>query len=116
MKQYAAMVQTLAKSGEDIFASLTPEKAHIIHMSLGVAGEAGELVDEVKKYIAYDRVFNRDNVIKEMGDLEFYLEGLRQGTGITRAEVLRANMEKLSERYEGFNYTDEAADARVDVK
>jgi len=116
MKQYTAMVKTLAKSGEEILATLTPEKAHVIHMSLGVAGEAGELVDEVKKYIAYGREFNRENVVKEMGDIEFYLEGLRQGTGITRDEVLKANMEKLSERYKGFIYSDEAADARVDVK
>jgi len=51
-----------------------------------------------------------------MGDLEFYLEGLRQGLDITREQVLNANIEKLSKRYNGFEYSDQAANDRVDVK
>ena len=116
---YTSMVNALAKDGEDILATLTPDKAHAIHMSLGVAGEAGELVDEVKKWVAYDRPADTEflaRVIKEMGDLEFYLEGLRQGLCITRKEVLESNIEKLSERYKDFSYSDKAANERVDVK
>ena len=114
---YGNMVKTLAKDGGEILKTLTPEKVHAMHMSFGVAGESGELIDEIKKFIAYDREFNRENVIKEMGDLEFYLEGLRQGFGITREEVLKSNISKLSERYgEHFEYSDQKANARVDVK
>jgi len=116
MIDYGDMVAKLAKSGEEILATLTPEKAHAIHMSLGVAGEAGELVDVIKKYVAYNRELDKDSVIKEMGDLEFYLEGLRQGLDITREQVLNANIEKLSKRYNGFEYSDQAANDRVDVK
>jgi NTP pyrophosphatase (non-canonical NTP hydrolase) len=111
---YPELVAILSKSGADILASLTPEKVHAWHMATGVAGEAGEVLDEVKKFIIYEKPEDRDKVIKEMGDLEFYLEGLRQGMGITREEVLQGNIEKLSKRYAGLQYKNEAAVAQAD--
>lgn len=113
---YSDMVKALAKDGGEILKTLTPEKCHINHMALGVAGEAGELVDVIKKHINYNTELNMDLLIKEMGDLEFYLEGLRQAFGISRGDVLIANSEKLSERYKDFVYSDERAVNRVDVK
>jgi hypothetical protein len=45
---YTHMVKVLAKPGADIVASLTPETAHLLHMAVGVSGEAGELLDAVE--------------------------------------------------------------------
>ena len=111
---YSDFVATLAKKGEVIAAELTAEDAHLLHMVVGVSGEAGELLDAVKKAVIYRKPLDLENVIEELGDLEFYMEGLRQGLGITRQETIDANVEKLSKRYEGLRYSDKSAQLRAD--
>lgn len=107
---HAEMVMVLCKSGNVIAEELTGSEAHTIHMMMGVCGEAGE----IKKSVIYRKPLDRDNVIEELGDLEFYMEGLRQGLGITREETLAGNIAKLSKRYEGMSYSDNAAKTRAD--
>jgi len=110
------MVRKLVKPGQVIKEQMTPEKAHLWHMATGVAGEAGELIDGIKKWVAYNKPLDRENIIEELGDLEFYMEGVRQGCNISRADTLEHNMKKLGVRYEGHNYTDEQAHQRKDKK
>lgn len=114
MTDYSKMVSALAKSGAEILNELTPADAHALHMSVGISGEAGELLDAIKKGAVYRTGYDRDNIIEELGDLEFYMEGLRQGFGITRQETLDANVAKLAKQYAAGNYSDEAAQARAD--
>ena len=95
MINFEDMVKVLAKPGEAIIAQLTPDTAHNIHMAIGISGEAGELLDAVKKQAIYNKPIDRENVVEELGDLEFYMEGLRQRLGITREETLVANIAKL---------------------
>lgn len=111
---HADLVSALAKRGEDIVASLTPEAAHALHMAVGVSGEAGELLDAVKKYAIYVKPVDRENVVEELGDIEFYLQGLRAGFQITREETLEHNMAKLSKRYSSGRYSNQQAQARAD--
>lgn len=111
---YSDMVAALTKKGEVIAAELTAKDAHLLHMVVGVSGEAGELLDAVKKAVIYRKPLDRENVIEELGDLEFYMEGLRQGLGITRQETIDANVAKLSKRYEGLQYSDKSAQLRTD--
>jgi NTP pyrophosphatase (non-canonical NTP hydrolase) len=109
------MVSTLVKSGDEIILSLTPAKAHLLHMSIGVAGEAGELLDAIKKWVIYGKPLDRENVIEELGDIEFYLQGIRETLDIAREHTLAANLVKLSKRYgEKLRYSDAAAVARAD--
>lgn len=110
---YARMVASLAKPGAAVVAELTAESAHLWHMATGISGEAGELLDAIKKAAVYCRAVSRANVVEELGDIEFYMEGLRQGLGITRDETLHANVAKLAVRY-GAAYSNQAAQARVD--
>lgn len=107
------MVRALAKPGNDIVDSLNAKKAHILHMAIGIAGEAGELLDAIKKHVIYNKPIDLENVIEELGDLEFYMEGIRQGLAITRNETLQANIDKLGVRYKS-GYSDAAAQARAD--
>jgi NTP pyrophosphatase (non-canonical NTP hydrolase) len=111
---YSDMVKTLAKPGEKIAAELTATDAHNIHMVIGICGEAGELLDAVKKGAIYRKPLDLENLVEELGDIEFYMEGLRQGLGITREETLTANIAKLSVRYNGLKYSDTAAQERAD--
>jgi len=108
------LVQALAKYGDTIARELTGDDAHNLHMAVGIAGESGELLDAVKKAVIYRKPLDRDNVIEELGDLEFYMEGLRSRLGITREETLEANITKLSKRYHSLSYTDSHAQQRVD--
>lgn len=112
--KYDHMVKTLVKSGEAIIETMTPEKANVLHMAVGISGEAGELLDAIKKFVIYNKAIDRENVIEELGDLEFYMEGIRQALGIRREETLSHNIAKLSVRYEGLKYSDKAAHERAD--
>lgn len=110
---YAAFVASRKKAGEDIIAQMTPEKADADHMAKGVAGEAGELLDAIKQWTVYNKPLDMANVVEELGDLEFFMEGLRQRLGIQRETTLLNNVEKLSKRYKQ-KYTDAEAAARAD--
>ena len=111
---HSDMVTALAKDGQAIIDTLTPEKAHLLHMAVGIAGEAGELLDAVKKAVIYNKPLDVINVIEELGDLEFYMEGLRQGACVSREESLEYNKAKLGVRYAGMKYSDGAAQERAD--
>lgn len=111
---YATMVAALAKPGKDIIATITADGAHLLHMVVGVAGESGELLDAIKKHVIYNKPLDTANVVEELGDLEFFMEGLRQSLGITREQTLLANMSKLHVRYDRMVYSDKQAQERKD--
>ena len=113
-KRHTDMVALLGKPGEAICITLTPEDAHLWHMATGISGEAGEILDAVKKVVIYHKPVDRENIVEELGDIEFYMEGLRQGLNITREEVLEYNYHKLMKKRYPNGYTDEAAQARAD--
>jgi NTP pyrophosphatase (non-canonical NTP hydrolase) len=106
-------VTALAKPGQDVVNGLNARSAHLLHMAVGVAGEAGELLDAVKKHAIYGADLDIENVIEELGDLEFYLQGIRQELKLSRSAVLAENIRKLKIRY-GTHYSNEAASARKD--
>jgi hypothetical protein len=115
-EDYGKMVHCLFKDANDIMRTLTPEQLNLLHCTMGLAGEAAEVMDLVKKSVMTGTPFNFEKVIKEMGDTEFYMEATRQALGVTRDRVLLGNMEKLSGtggRYEN-GYSDAACAARVD--
>lgn len=111
---FSEMVKALVKSGDVIAKELTGQDANLMHMAIGVSGEAGELLDAIKRRVIYRKDLDVENVIEELGDIEFYLEGLRSALGITREQCLEANIVKLGKRYETLQYSDSAAQARAD--
>ncbi len=111
---YSLFVSMLFKDGADILKTMTPEKMDTLHAGVGVSGEAGELLDAIKKWVVYNKPLDRDNVIEELGDIEFYLQRIRSIIGVSRERVLEGNKQKLSKRYEGLNYSDKAAQDRAD--
>lgn len=112
--RHAEMVKCLIKEPERILASLKPESVDLWHGATGVCTEAGELLDAVKRHTIYEKPIDRVNVIEELGDLEFYMEQIRQRLGITREETLQGNMEKLATRYHDYKYSNAQANARKD--
>jgi len=114
MITHEELVRKLKKPDNEIHKSLLVGDCDIIHMLLGLSGEVGELIDGLKKYLIYEQEIPNDNIIEELGDIEFFLEGLRQRLGITRDSTIEANIVKLSKRYESLSYSNENAEKRKD--
>lgn len=112
--KYDEMTAALSKNGSAIIRDLDPEKADLLHMAIGVSGEAGELLDAVKKSAIYGKSLDHKNMVEELGDLEFYMSRIRQIIGVTRDEVLERNFDKLSKRYSDGTYTNSQAQKRMD--
>lgn len=87
-----------------------------LHAALGVCGEAGELADAIKQECIYGKPANRDNIIEELGDLQWYIQLTMQMYSITPTEVFQHNADKLAKRYVNLKYSDKAAQERADKK
>ena len=108
------MVKKLFKNGDAILSTITPDQLTRLHAVVGISGEAGELLDAVKKETMYNKKPDIENIIEELGDLEFYMEALRQAYDITREQTIRANIAKLGVRYSSGTYSDKQAQERAD--
>jgi NTP pyrophosphatase (non-canonical NTP hydrolase) len=73
----------------------------------GLAGESGEVVDEIKKVIFHGHFADRDRFKKELGDVLWYLTDIATTLGLTLSEIAEHNIEKLEKRYpNGFSSED----------
>lgn len=113
MNHYEQFVAERVKSPQKIIDTLTPAKADLLHAAMGISGEAGELLDAIKKHVIYNKDLDLNNVLEELGDLEFYMAAMRQRLGVLRGEILTRNVSKLIKRYPS-GYTDQAAKDRAD--
>lgn len=68
-------------------------------LSMGLAGEAGEVIDLLKKHIFHNHTLDRDNLKKELGDTLWYLTGIATEYQFTLNEIMETNIEKLQKRY-----------------
>ncbi len=74
-------------------------KNNLVHMALGITGEAGEVADVIKKHYAYGKTLDVQHLVEEVGDIMFYLNGLLAEVDVEWAEVLELNIKKLEARY-----------------
>ena len=114
LTRHAEMVELLAKPGIEIIQQATGGEGHLLHMALGVCGEAGELGDAIKKHVIYKKRLDRANVVEELGDLVFYMQGIMNEVGIGWDEVLDHTYDKLMKKRYPNGYSNEAAIARAD--
>ena len=77
---------------------------NLSNVGLGLAGEAGEVADMIKKHLHQGHPLDRDKFIKELGDLAWYLALGCTVIGEPMEKVLQANIDKLLKRYpDGFD-------------
>lgn len=88
-KEHAAMVDSLCKPGHSIIYDLTAIKAERLHMAVGLSGEVGELAAAYVDASINDKM-DSVNLQEELGDIEFYLEGLHQVYGIETMQPTNA--------------------------
>ena len=80
------------------------KKDVMINGVMGLCGESGEAIDIVKKHLAQGHPLDREKLIKELGDIAWYLAETATALDVNLEEVLQGNIEKLRRRYpEGFD-------------
>ncbi len=90
-------------------------RTHRAVMALGIAGEAGEVADLVKKEVGHGHPEDPERVQKEVGDVLWYAAGVAGAYGQTLGDVARANARKLATRYPG-GFTTERSLDRLDLR
>ena len=110
--QYQEQAARTLIAGPD--ADYTPEQVMLVWNALGLAGEAGEVADTIKKAVFHQHGLDRDVVIKELGDVLWYVAALCSKLDVSLSEVMERNIAKLVKRYpEG--YTSAASKVRADL-
>lgn len=69
----------------------------VIYPALGLAAEAGEVANKVKK-ILRDGKFDREAIADEVGDCLWYIAALCRDLNVDMVELARGNLRKLHDR------------------
>ncbi len=81
-----------------------PRQAWLAYPALGLAGEAGEVAEHVKKTIRDDGGSvsdeRRQALSRELGDVLWYVAQLATELGLDLDQIAQANLEKLLSRQE----------------
>lgn len=76
-------------------------KEALSYLGMGVAGEAGEIANKLKKYLRGDYELTDErkaNLAEEIGDVLWYLSELSRKLDYELSEIAEINIEKLSHR------------------
>jgi len=70
--------------------------------AMGIAGEAGEVIEKWKKIVAYkDGKYTKDELNelkKELGDVVWYIAVFAESLGLSLNDVMQLNVKKLQDR------------------
>ena len=83
------------------------------HVVYGLAGEAGEFSDCVKKHDIYGQDLDTKNALEELGDVLWYVALGAETLGVDLEWIATCCIEKLKARYPD-KYSDELAKIRLD--
>ena len=86
-----------------------------VNAGLGIAGEAGEVADIVKKVTFHNKPLDRGHAIAELGDLCWYINSMIDVLDTSWSEVFETNIRKLEARYPDGCFNTDRANNR-DVK
>ena len=87
------------KSYQDMASETAVYKTEhsVIYPALGLAAEAGEVANKVKK-ILRDGNFNREAIADEVGDCLWYIAALCRDLNVDMKELAKNNLRKLHDR------------------
>ena len=88
--------RTLIDSPDAVY---TDDEIMLVWNAMGLAGEAGEVVDTLKKAVFHRHPLNTDEVVKELGDVLWYVAALCSKLGVPLETVMERNIDKLKKRY-----------------
>ncbi len=85
----------------------------LTNAALGLCGESGEFAEQVKKCFYHGHALEYKEVIKELGDILWYLALAAHSLDVSLDDIAKANIAKLKLRYpEGFGIQE--SQSRVD--
>ena len=80
------------------------QKDVLLNGVMGLCGESGEAIDIVKKHLHQGHALDREKLIKELGDIAWYLAETAFALDVDLDEVFEGNIAKLKARYpDGFD-------------
>lgn len=92
------------------------EKDMLLNGVMGLCGEAGEVIDLVKKHLAQGHALDKEHLAKELGDVAWYLALTASAIGYSLEDVFQMNIDKLKKRYpEGFAAQNSIARSEKDI-
>ena len=82
--------------------AIYPEEYKLTYPTLGLAGEAGEVADKVKKIIrdGLSLAEEKESIAKELGDVLWYVAAVARDIGYSLEVIAEMNIEKLESRKE----------------
>jgi len=89
--EYAAWAATLGR------APLNADKEMLAYLGLGLAGEAGEVADRLKKFLR-DGAWDAEGLAEELGDVIYFWACLCLCAGRKPSQVLAASRRKIVSR------------------
>lgn len=90
-----------------------PGILRLIHAGIGMSGEAGEVLDTLKKSMMYGQPIDAVNLKEECGDILWYMAIMLDQIDSSFEEVMEQNVIKLRKRYPA-GFTEKDAIARAD--
>lgn len=79
---------------------VTEGSDRLFENTLGLVGEAGEVAEKIKKLIRDQNRFTPDEIVKELGDVVFYVTALANYYSFGLQHVIDMNVHKLDDRQE----------------
>ena len=101
---------------EGLFKEMDTPALTIHHAATGISTEAGEILSESKALWVNEKNLKIHDFIEELGDLYFYFQKLLNMMNLTLEDIQSVNYIKLLERYQGLQYSDKAAQEKIDQK
>lgn len=87
------------------------QNQRLLHSGIGLATEAGEFLDALKKHVFYGKDLDTVNLREEMGDVFWYCAIIADELGVDFSEVMERNIAKLKARY-GEKFSEDRANER----
>ena len=75
------------------------KKDVLINSVMGLCGESGEAIDIVKKWLMQGHELDKEHLIKELGDVAWYLAEAATALDVPLETVLQGNLDKLRQRF-----------------
>ena len=71
----------------------------LINSVMGLCGESGEAIDIVKKWLMQGHELDKEHLIKELGDVAWYLAEASTALDVPLETVFQENLDKLHRRF-----------------
>lgn len=105
-REYQAVAERSANRHDidDASEGGPPNPLRLANFGMGIAGEAGEVCDLLKKHVFHGHALEKAELAIELGDVLWYIAVIARTAGIDLDLVAFVNLAKLKDRYpNGFN-------------